>query len=153
MILLLAPTRVCGASSIVTLSRDALEIGSDGHPYLRYLNVKLRREAMIPIGPRAAEQIRRQQRYLEDTYGPSGTRFLLPSPPEGQLGWSRGRGGRCHIIAAMVNDLVKTYVRKAEYPRRRGEARDIGSSAPVPPPPRDQPGQRRSAAAGDSAGA
>ena len=109
------------ASSVVTLSRDALEIGSDGHPYLRYLNVKLRRGAMIPIGPELAEQIRRQQRYLEHTYGPSGTRFLLPSPPVGQLGWSRDRGGRCHIIAGMVNDLVKTYVRKASI--RDGEGK------------------------------
>ena len=74
VILLLAYTGL-RASSIVTLSRDALEIGSDGHPYLRYLNVKLRREAMIPIGPELAEQIRRQQRYLEHTYGPSGTAF------------------------------------------------------------------------------
>ncbi len=120
VIVLLAYTGL-RASSIVTLSRDALEIGSDGHPYLRYLNVKLRREAMIPIGPELAEQIRRQQRYLEDTYGPSGTRFLLPSPPEGQLGWSRDRGGRCHIIAGMVNDLVKTYVRKASI--RDGEGK------------------------------
>jgi Phage integrase family len=45
----------------------------------------------------------------------------LPSPPEGQLGWSRDRGGRCHIIAAMVNDLVKTYVRKASI--RDGEGK------------------------------
>ena len=49
VILLLAYTGL-RASSVVTLSRDALEIGFDGHPYLRYLNVKLRREAMIPIG-------------------------------------------------------------------------------------------------------
>ena len=46
----------------MTLPRDALEIGSDGHPYLRYFNVKLRREAVIPIGPALHEQLRRQER-------------------------------------------------------------------------------------------
>jgi hypothetical protein len=46
-------------SSIVTLAQDALEIGSDEHPYLRYLNLKLRREAVIPIGPVLHAQLRR----------------------------------------------------------------------------------------------
>ena len=61
VILLLAHTGL-RVSSVVTLARDALEIGSDGHPYLRYRNVKLRREAVMPVGPVLAEQIRRQQR-------------------------------------------------------------------------------------------
>ena len=48
VILLLAHTGL-RVSSLVTLARDALEIGSDGHPYLRYRNIKLKREAVIPI--------------------------------------------------------------------------------------------------------
>jgi len=32
-------------SSVVTLMRDALERGPDGHPYLRYFNLKARRSA------------------------------------------------------------------------------------------------------------
>src|SRR5205823_4475700 len=36
-------------SSVVTLMRDALEHGPDGHPYLRYFNLKCSREAMLPI--------------------------------------------------------------------------------------------------------
>ena len=48
-------------SSVVTLMRDALELGSDGHPYLRYFNVKGSREAMLPIPPLLAEQLERQQ--------------------------------------------------------------------------------------------
>ena len=48
----------------MTLARDALEIGSDGHPYLRYLNLKLRREAVIPIGPVLHEQLCRQEELL-----------------------------------------------------------------------------------------
>jgi len=61
VILLLAFTGL-RVSSIVTLPRDALQIGSDNHPYLRYLNVKLGREAVIPIGPALCEQLRRQER-------------------------------------------------------------------------------------------
>ncbi|MDQ4042100.1 MAG: tyrosine-type recombinase/integrase, partial [Actinomycetota bacterium] len=97
-------------SSIVTLRRDALEIGSDDHPYLRYLNVKLRREAVMPIGPALAEQLRRQEQYLSATYGPGGTDFLLPSPPsERQLG---GLGGGHHISRQVIRLIVKRYVRK-----------------------------------------
>ncbi len=38
----------CGfrVSSVVTLTRDCVELGSDGHSYLRYFNVKASREAM-----------------------------------------------------------------------------------------------------------
>lgn len=114
VILVLAHTGL-RVSSVVTLARDAVEIGSDGHPYLRYLNVKLKREAMIPIGPVLTDQIRLQQRYLDDAYGPSGTQFLLPSPPEGHRGWTPGRGGGDrHIAKHTVNQIVAKYVRRAE---------------------------------------
>jgi integrase len=99
---------------VVTLARNAVEIGSDGHPYLRYLNVKLKREAMIPIGPVLTDQIRVQQRYLDDVYGPDGTQFLLPSPPEGHVGWVPGHGGDRHIAKQTVNHIVSKYVRRAE---------------------------------------
>ncbi|MCA1677527.1 MAG: tyrosine-type recombinase/integrase [Actinobacteria bacterium] len=106
-------------SSIVTLARDALEIGSDDQPYLRYRNVKLRREAVIPIGPALTEQLRRQEEYLKATYGAAGTDFLLPSPPrERQVG---GLGGGHHISRQMVRIVVKSYVRKAEI--RDGDGR------------------------------
>jgi integrase len=105
-------------SSIVTLRRDALEIGSDGHPYLRFLNVKLRREAEIPIGPALTDQLHRQEDYLNQLYGPGGTGFLLPSPPpERQTG---GRGGGHHITRHVVRVIVKSYVRKADIRDRDG---------------------------------
>jgi integrase len=118
VVLLLAFTGL-RVSSVATLGRDALEIGSDGHPYLRYRNVKLRREAVIPIGPALAEQLRRQEDYLEATYGPDGTGFLLPSPPEGRRGPSRGGGH--HLSHSMIRQIVKRYVRKAEI--RDGDGR------------------------------
>jgi integrase len=120
VILVLAHTGL-RVSSVVTLARDAVEIGSDRHPYLRYLNVKLKREAMIPIGPVLTDQIRVQQRYLDDAYGPDGTRFLLPSPPEGQVGWVPGHGGERHIAKHTVNQIVAKYVRRAEIRGSDGE--------------------------------
>lgn len=71
LILLLAHTGL-RVSSLVLLRRDALQQGSDGHPYLRFDNVKLSREAVIPIGPAVAEQLRRQEEHLSRTY-PDGT--------------------------------------------------------------------------------
>jgi integrase len=124
VILLLAHTGL-RVSSVVTLSWDALEIASDGDPYLRYLNVKLRREAMIPIGPVLTEQIRLQQRYLDAAYGPAGPRFLLPSPPPGQTGWLPGRGGGCHIATHTVGQIVSKYVRRAGI---RGSDGQLASS-------------------------
>lgn len=117
VILLLAFTGL-RVSSIVTLPRDALQIGSDNHPYLRYVNVKLRREAVIPIGPTLVEQLHRQEQSLTAIYGPDGTDFLLPSPPEGMRGPSRG--GRHHIIPLTARRIVKEYVRKAEIRDSQG---------------------------------
>jgi integrase len=51
LVLLLAHTGL-RVSSLVLLRRDALQHGSDGHPYLRFDNVKLGREAVIPIARR-----------------------------------------------------------------------------------------------------
>ena len=115
IILLLAFTGL-RISSIVTLPRDALQIGSDGHPYLRYLNAKLRREAVIPIGPVLHEQLRRQEQFLTSTLG-DGTRFLLPSPPAGRRGSSRGEH---HVTIRGVRHMLKRYVHMAEVRDSRG---------------------------------
>jgi integrase len=117
VILLLAFTGL-RVSSVVTLARDALVIGSDNHPYLRYVNVKLRREAVIPIGPTLVEQLHRQQESLTAIYGADGTDFLLPSPPEGMQGPSRG--GRYPITPLTARRIVKDYVRKAEIRDSQG---------------------------------
>jgi integrase len=118
LILLLAHTGL-RVSSLVLLRRDALQLGSDGHPYLRFENVKLSREAVIPIGPALAEQLRRQERHLRRLY-PDGTDWLLPSPP-GRGAPGMGRGGRFHIAPGSVNELLRSYVRKANV--RDGDGR------------------------------
>jgi integrase len=112
IVLLLAHTGL-RVSSLVTLARDALEIGSDGHPYLRYRNLKFKRETIMPIAPQLSDQIRRQQAYLNDAYGPDGTRYLLPNPPQGERGHQRGHGGERHIATHSIGRLLKAYVRKA----------------------------------------
>ena len=118
LILLLAHTGL-RVSSLVLLRRDALQIGSDGHPYLRFQNVKLAREAVIPIGPALAEQLRRQQEQLRRLY-PDGTDWLLPSPPaRGAPGM--GRGGHFHVSPGSVNEILRGYVRKANI--RDGDGR------------------------------
>jgi integrase len=117
VILLLAFTGL-RISSIVTLPRDALQIGSDNHPYLRYVNVKLRREAVIPIGPVLRAQLDRQEHYVDEIYGCEGTSFLLPSPPEGMRGPSRGGGH--HITPLTARQIVKSYVRRAEIRDSQG---------------------------------
>jgi integrase len=111
VILLLAFTGL-RVSSVVTLPRDALVVGSDDHPYLCYRNVKLRREAVIPIGPVLRDQLRRQEDYVAETFGRDGTGFLLPSPPAGMRGTSLGGGH--HLSLTMARRIVKGYVRKAE---------------------------------------
>jgi site-specific recombinase XerD len=118
LILLLAHTGL-RVSSLVLLRRDALQLGSDGHPYLRFQNVKLSREAVIPIAPALAEQLRRHEEHLRRVY-PDGTDWLLPSPPaRGAPGM--GRGGRSHITPGSVNELLRSYVRKANIRDRDGQ--------------------------------
>ena len=148
IILLLAFTGL-RISSIVTLARDALEIGTDGHPYLRYLNVKLRREAVIPIGPVLHEQLS-----TRSGSSPPRSEWTAPAsccprrrpvaevPPAVSI-TCRSRG---------VRHMLKRYVQTAEIRDSQGGWR-LAASAPVPPPSRHQPGQRRRAAVGHPAGA
>jgi integrase len=117
LILLLARTGM-RVSSLVLLRRDALQHGSDGHPYLRFDNVKLSREAIIPIGPALAEQLHRQEEHLRRLY-PEGTDWLLPSPP-GRGTPGMGKGGRFHILPGSVNEMLRSYVCRADIRDRDG---------------------------------
>jgi integrase len=97
-------------SSLVTLGRDARVIGSDGHPYLRYWNIKAKRQAVLPIPPVLSEQLDRQEAFLREHY-PQGTDWLLPSPPRSER---YGEGGGFHISHSAVQRIVKNHIRKAE---------------------------------------
>ena len=150
VILLLALTGL-RVSSLLELRRDALQIGSDDHPYLLYVNAKHKREAALPIGPVLCEQLRRQEEYLQSIYGKKGTALMLPSPPSGKC--PSGRGGEHPITEGMVRLIVKGYVRKAEIRDSRGSSGEVGAPASVPPSPRHASGQREGPAAGDPEGA
>ena len=101
-------------SSVVTLLRDALEHGPDGHPYLRYMNVKLSREAMLPIPPLLAGQLERHERYLADWF--PQTKWLFPSP----MHRSAVRGA-FHVSPSLVANVIERYVRRAEIRTAAGE--------------------------------
>jgi integrase len=106
----------CGfrVSSVVTLMRGCVELGSDGHPYLRYFNVKASREAMLPIPPLLAEQLRRQEAHLAERY--PDTEWLFPSRLR------RGaKRGAFHIDPGTINLVVERYVRRAEICTAEGK--------------------------------
>jgi integrase len=94
-------------SSVVTLTRDCIEVGSDGHPYLRYFNVKGSREAMLPIPPLLADQLRRQQAFLAERF--PDTEWLFPS-----LLHRGAQRGVVHINPSTVSLVIERYVRRAE---------------------------------------
>jgi len=107
IILLLAYTGL-RVSSVITLLREALTYGPDRQPYLRYQNVKLRREAMLlPIPAVLEEQLRRQAEWVAEHLAQSA--YLLPSPT---LAWREGRDR--HISARSVGDLLDRYVQRAQ---------------------------------------
>jgi site-specific recombinase XerD len=96
-------------SSVITLPRDALQLGPDAQPYLRYLNIKLKREAMLPIPPPLEQQLQLQERWL--AHHVPQTSYLLPSPIT--TAWSR-RGVDRHISACSVGRLLTRYIQTAD---------------------------------------
>jgi len=72
---------------------------------------------VIPIGPALCEQLRRQERLLEESYGPEGTPFLLPSRRRRD---GSQIGGQEHLDVSTVRQMLKRYVRKAEIRDSRG---------------------------------
>ncbi|GAA2009229.1 hypothetical protein GCM10009799_41330 [Nocardiopsis rhodophaea] len=56
---------------------DCLVHDAEGAPYLRYLNYKMKREALVPIDEELEHDIRDQQRRLLERW-PAGVRVLFP---------------------------------------------------------------------------
>jgi len=61
------------------LAFDPVTVDEASAPYLRFVNHKLSREAIIPISQRLLGQIRRQQAHIRERYGPAPA-VLLPAP-------------------------------------------------------------------------
>ncbi|MGO9753302.1 MAG: tyrosine-type recombinase/integrase [Solirubrobacteraceae bacterium] len=94
--------------------RDALERGPDGHPYLRYVNVKSSREAMLPIPPLLSGQLERHESYLAQWF--PQTKWLFPSPVH-----RSATRGVFHVSPSTVANAIERYVRRAEIRRAGGE--------------------------------
>jgi site-specific recombinase XerD len=114
VVLLLAFTGM-RVSSVITLSRDPLSHGPDAQPYLRYWNVKLHREAMLPIPELLEAQLRRQAEWVARGIGV--TDYLLPAPIPG-----RHPGEDRHVSHSSVGRMLKRYVREAKI--RAGDGSD-----------------------------
>lgn len=108
VILLLAHTGM-RVSSIVTLAKDAMVHGADGHPYLRYINIKMARESVLPIPPELAQQIGRQLENLKES-GLEDAPYLLPSP----------RNPDTHIAPSTLFRGLRAYVIRAGIKHRDG---------------------------------
>lgn len=116
VVLLLAYTGF-RVSSVITLARDARQIGPDGHQYLRYWNIKAKREAVLPIPGVLAEQLDRHETFLRERY-PDDTDWLLPSPRTGE---HDPPAGSVHITHSTVQRIVKSYVEEAEIRTSDGQ--------------------------------
>ena len=99
-------------SSVVTLMRDALEHGPDKHPYLRYMNVKSSREAMLPIPPLLAEQLERHEAYLAEWF--PQTEWLFPSPMH-----RSAMRGAFHVSPSLVGQGDRAVRPQGRDPHRR----------------------------------
>jgi len=78
----------CGLriTDTVRLPHDCIVRDGDGAPYLRYLNHKMKREALVPIDEQLEHQIQDHQQHLRDRW-PQGTPVLFPRPlnnPDGR---------------------------------------------------------------------
>ena len=58
---------------------DCLVRDSDGAPYLRYVNRKMKREALVPIDEEVEQAITEQQQRVLRRW-PDGSRWLFPAP-------------------------------------------------------------------------
>ena len=149
VVLLLAFTGL-RVSSVVTLARDARELGPDGQAYLRYsFNIKAKREAMLAIAPALSEQLERQEALLAERY-PEGAGWLLPSPP---IRPAERQGRRLSHVPSHGQPDRQELRRGCGHQHRRRRARTGRASASVSPSRGDEHGQREDSADADSEGA
>jgi integrase len=98
---------------VLRLPPQPVEIGSDGHPYLRFYNHKAKREAVIPLARRAHEQIERQRAFLAERW-PQGSAYLLP--PVG-----RGASPDRHLCHTTVRRALTRWIAECDIREPGGE--------------------------------
>ncbi|WP_202872948.1 hypothetical protein [Kribbella capetownensis] len=79
------------------LSPDCITRDGDGAPYLRYVNHKMRREALVPIDAELERELGEQRQRVRPRW-PDGAPVLFPRPtdtPEGRRQSPSKRSGYC----------------------------------------------------------
>lgn len=102
-------------SSVITLRRSAVTTGPDGHPYLTYLNIKMGREAIIPIPVRLSKAIRSYEALTATDADERGYLFASPKP-DSKLG---------HITNSSAYRILKDYIRRAGVVDELGHPADF----------------------------
>ncbi len=84
----------CGLriTDAIRLPFDCLVRDSDGAPYLRYLNHKMSREALVPVDEQLVREIAGQQASVTDRY-PCGAAVLFPQATANRDGGKAMHGG------------------------------------------------------------
>lgn len=84
----------CGLriTDAIRLPFDCLVSDSNGAPYLRYLNHKMNREALVPVDEHLVQQIRDQQARMTGRY-PGGAAVLFPQAQANRDGRKAMHGG------------------------------------------------------------
>lgn len=104
----------CGLriSDTVALTQDCITRDKDGAPYLRYLNHKMKREALVPIDEELERAIAEQIIYVNGT-GNSGRRLLFAHDMVDVYGAG-------HISASSYTNALRRWVRECKVTDENG---------------------------------
>jgi len=105
----------CGLriSSALTLAFDCVARDSQGAPYLRYYNTKMKREALVPMDEELAAGIRGQQERVTSQW-PAGTPVLFPRP-------LRNITGRHTMTSGTYRDALYRWLERCDIRDEHGE--------------------------------
>ncbi|GAA4475389.1 hypothetical protein GCM10023094_12790 [Rhodococcus olei] len=109
----------CGLriSDAVALSTDCIVRDKDGAPYLRYLNHKMKREALVPIDEELEHSIAEHIAHLDRTSG-APTRLLFPC----QRSDADGTG---HISTATYSRSLGRWVARCQVTDEHGRPAEV----------------------------
>ena len=105
----------CGLriSSALTLAFDCVTRDSQGAPYLRYYNTKMKREALVPIDEELAAGIRGQQERVTSRW-PAETPALFPRP-------LRNITGQHTMTSGTYRDALYRWLERCDIRDEHGE--------------------------------
>ena len=95
------------------LPSDCLIRAADGAPYLRYVNHKLQREALVPIDDDLERQLREQQRRVLARW-PAGAPVLFPQP-------TRNPDGHKPLSATVYRQQLRRWLTTCEVRDEHGQ--------------------------------